>query len=298
MKNKLLNQLIAVLFLFVWAGQWSPVIGREAPVFELKQVSGPVYCLYGKGGNIGVLKTGDGLLLVDSQFRDTAPKALKAIAGLSDKPVKFLVNTHYHGDHTGGTPVLGKGAVMVMHPQCKASVKKSLQKKKDADAGYLEKVSDWKEGKTITLGKETIKLLHFGNGHTSGDLVVVFETSKVVHVGDLFFNNIAPYIDVKDGSDTGNWVRTIKTICKKYPDFKIVPGHGKVTDTAGYIKFAHYLTLLRKQVASAVKVGKSRQWVMDSATFEGYEKLTEYGSFMTKKNNVGWIYDEMTRNKK
>jgi len=296
MKNKLFIQLIAVLCVLVWAGQGFQCTAEEEPVFEMKPVSGNVYCLYGKGGNIGVLKTDDGLLLVDSQYSATATKALSAVAGLSDKPVKFLVNTHFHGDHTDGTPVLGKGATILMHPNCKASVKKSTAEKK-TPAEYLDTVIDWTEGKTLTLGNETVRLLHFGNGHTAGDLVVVFETSKVLHMGDLFFNNIAPYIDVKDGSDTGNWLRTIETVCKQYPDFKIIPGHGPVTDTAGYMKLAGYLTLLRKHVGTAVKAGKSRQETIDSAVFTGYETLPEYGDFMTKKNNVGWIYDEMTRGK-
>jgi glyoxylase-like metal-dependent hydrolase (beta-lactamase superfamily II) len=286
MKNKTFIQLLTVFWICVIL-PLTPAAAEKAEVtFELKQVSGDVYCLYGSGGNIGVLKTDEGLLLVDAQFAEIAPGILKTIATISDKPVKYLVNTHYHNDHTNGTPVLGKGAVIIMHPDCKASLKNPPDTK------------EWTEGAAIKLGGETVKLLHFGDAHTSGDLVVVFEKAKVLHMGDLFFNGSAPYIDVKDGSDTENWVRVIKTICKQYPGYKIIPGHGKVTDAAGYMKFAGYLTFLRKKVAAAIKEGKTREQTKKAATFEGYEHLTEYGSFITKKNNVGWIYDEMTRAKK
>lgn len=299
MKNKLIIQLIAVIFVYCVVSQAPVLADAKKDPFAAVQVSGNVYCIAGGGGNIGILKIGDGLLVVDAKYEKTAPAVLKSIAALSGKPVKYLINTHYHGDHTDGNRVVGKGAELIMHPNCMAALKKSLEARKDAksDAGYLKNFIPWTEGKTIKMGDETVKLLHFGNGHTSGDLVVVFEKAKVLHMGDLFFNGSVPYIDVKDGSDTENWIRTIETICKKYADYTIIPGHGEVTDAAGYMKFAGYLKLLRKKVATAIKEGKSKEEAMKTVTFEGYEHLSEYGDFITRKNNVGWVYDEMTRGK-
>lgn len=284
MKNKTLIQLF--LFLFVCVLFLGQLPAKEEVKFQLKQVSGNVYCLYGSGGNIGVLKTNEGLLLVDAQYAELAPGIKKAIATISDQPVKYLINTHYHGDHTNGSPVLGKGAEIIMHPDCKAALKKPFGTKL------------WKEGMSIKLGGETVKLLHFGDAHTSGDLVVVFEKAKVIHTGDLFFHGGAPYIDVKNGSDTKNWIHTIKTLCTTYPDYKYIPGHGKVTDAASYKKFAGYLAFLRKKVAAAIKAGKTKEEIKKTMTFEGYEHLSEYGTFITKKNNAGWVYEEMTRGKK
>ena len=274
----------------------SPAWAKEEVTLELHKVSGNVYYLNGYGGNIGILRTGgnDGLLVVDSQFEESAGEVLKKIAAVSAKEIKFLINTHYHGDHTGGNEIVGKNAVIIMHPNCKASLSKSL-KTKGIEKEYLSRVKPCSQGMTVKLGKETVRLLHFGPGHSAGDLVVIFENSKVIHTGDLFFHGTTPYIDVKDGSDTENWIRTIETLCEKYPDYKYIPGHGKVTNAKQFLRFAGYLKYLRKEVAAAVKAGKTREQTMKSIDVEAFRWLKDYPKFSTKEKNIGWIYDEMTR---
>jgi glyoxylase-like metal-dependent hydrolase (beta-lactamase superfamily II) len=190
--------------------------------------------------------------------------------------------------------VIGKDAVIIMTPICKASLIKN-QKEGEAQPAYLSKVKSWEKDMEIKMGGENVKLLHFGGGHTAGDLVVVFEKSKVIHTGDLFFHGMPPYIDVKDGSDTENWIRTIEALCEKYPDYKIIPGHGKVTDTENYLKFAGYLKYLRKEVAAAIKAGKTKEQAMETIDLEPYQWLTDGNRFTSKKGNIGWIYEEMTR---
>ena len=112
---------------------------------------------------------------------------------------------------------------------------------------------------TLKLGEETIHLIHFGPAHTSGDTVLIFDKAKVVHTGDLFFYGVPPYIDVKDGSNTQNWVNTIGKLAEKYPDFKVIPGHGPVTTMPEYVKFGEYLRYLRKEVAAAIQAGKTKE---------------------------------------
>lgn len=293
MKNKIIILFLSILLCLVI----SPfAVAREEITLDLEKVSEDMYCLYGQGGNIGILKTNNGFLVIDSQFEKTAEDVLKKIASLSLKPIKYLVNTHYHGDHTRGNEVIGKNAVIIMHPNCRKSLIENLKAKK-TDKEYLSKIKPWIKDMAIKMGDETIRLLYFGPCHTSGDIVLIFEKSKVFHTGDLFFNGIAPYIDVKDGSDTENWIRTIEALCKKYPDYKIIPGHGKVTDTKHFLKFADYLKSLRKEVAAAIKGGKTRKQAMETTNTDDYKGLKEHGNFMTVKNNIGWIYDEMTRNK-
>jgi glyoxylase-like metal-dependent hydrolase (beta-lactamase superfamily II) len=190
--------------------------------------------------------------------------------------------------------VIGKDAVIIMTPNCKASLIKS-QKEGEAKKEYLSKVKLWKKDMVIQMGEENVRLLHLGNGHTAGDLVVVFEKSKVLHTGDLFFHGMPPYIDVKDGSDTGNWIRTIEALCKKYPGYKIIPGHGKVTNPEQYLKLAGYLKYLRKEVAAAIKAGKTKEQAMETINLEPYQWLKEGNRFTSKKGNIGWVYEEMTR---
>lgn len=288
MKNK------RIFYLFIFLGLLLSAIvmaqQEEPPAITIEKVAGDVYCLYGQGGNIGILKTDEGLLVVDSQFKEIANEILKKIAALSTKPIKYLVNTHYHGDHTNGNEVIGKGATIIMTPQCKASLMKDQKE-------YLSKVKLWEKDMVLQMGEEKVRLLHFGSGHTAGDLVVVFEKSKVLHTGDLFFHGMPPYIDVKNGSDTGNWIHTIETLCKKYPDYKIIPGHGKVTNTENYLKFAGYLKYLRKEVAAAIKAGKTKEQAMETINLEPCQWLKDGNKFTSKKGNIGWIYEEMTQNK-
>lgn len=290
------NKRILIFFILLGSLLSAIVIAQqeEPPTITIEKVAGEVYCLYGQGGNIGILKTDEGLLVVDSQFKRTAHEALKKIAGLSAKSIKYLVNTHYHGDHTDGNEVIGKGAIIIMTPQCKASLMKN-QKKGEAKPQYISRVKLWEKDMVLQMDGETVRLLHFGSGHTAGDLVVAFEKSKVLHTGDLFFHGMPPYIDVKDGSDTGNWVRTIETLCKKYPDYKIIPGHGKVTNPEQYLKFAGYLKYLRKEVAAAIKAGKTKEQAMETINLEPYQWLKDGNKFTSKKGNIGWIYEEMTR---
>ncbi len=291
MKNKTIIQLLCVpvcllLSLFV--------VAQEKVTLEIEKVSGDVYCLSGAGGNIGILKTEAGLLLIDSGYERVTEDVMKKITALSPKPIKYLVNTHYHGDHTGGNEVVGKDAVIIMHPNCKNSLTRSLETK-EAEKAYISKVKPWTLGKVIKLGEETVRLVHFGPGHTAGDIVVIFEKSRVFHTGDLFFNGMPPYIDVKDGSDTGHWIRTIEALCKRYPGYKVIPGHGKVTTAKEYLVVADYLKLLRKMVTVATAKGKTREQAMETIKIKGFENLKEYGKFLTIKNNIGWIYDEMTK---
>jgi cyclase len=288
-KNSILFILLSFLISSILIAQH-----KESPVNSIEKVHGDVYCLYGRGGNIGILKTDEGLLLVDSQFKETSDKVLKEISGLSTKPIKYLINTHYHFDHTNGNEVIGKDAVIIMHPKCKTSI---IMKNQKEGAGYLEKVKLWQEDMVIHIGGENVRLLHFGGGHTAGDLVVVFENSKVIHTGDLFFNGTPPYIDVEDGSDTGNWIRTIETLCKRYPDYKIIPGHGKVTDPEHFLKLAEYLKYMRKEVSAAIKAGKSKDQTIESINLEPYQWLKGTSKLTSKKSNVQWIYEEMTRKK-
>jgi cyclase len=295
MKNKNLIQIILVCVCVCSALLLSAE--EEKPVFDLKKVSGDVYCLSGGGGNIGILKLNNGLLLVDAQMKETAEDALKLIATISTQPVRYLINTHYHDDHTGADDILGKDAEFIMHPNCKKTLVEN--QKKGEENHFLGKVKPWTEGMTQTFDNETIHLLHFGPGHTAGDLVVVFEKAKVVHAGDLFFNGMPPYIDVNDGSDTGNWIKTIQTLCKKYPDYKFIPGHGNVATAAEYLKFADYLGYLGKEVEAAIKAGKTKEQAMESIDTTQFDEIrkNELNEFMTIKNNIAWIYDEMTRKK-
>ena len=189
------------LFLVCLSLATLPSYGQQKVDFKLEKVAANVYCLYGAGGNIGILKGDKNLLIVDAQYARSAKGALAKINSLGGLPIKYLINTHYHGDHTSGNAIIGKGAQIIAHKNCKATFLKSLTPEQNPnEMGTPQTTYDGKM--ELKLDKNSIQLLHFGPAHTSGDTVVVFPQAKVVHTGDLFFQGMPPYIDVKDGANT------------------------------------------------------------------------------------------------
>jgi glyoxylase-like metal-dependent hydrolase (beta-lactamase superfamily II) len=293
MKIKKILAPIVILFLAFVLGNQS-VKARDKVELKVQKVAENLHCISNAGGNIAVLQADRKLLLIDAGLPLVADDVTQTLYGFSPFPVKMLINTHYHRDHTGGNAVLGKEALILAHENCRRTLTDGL-KPEESPAGLGIPTETFKTVKEIKWGAETIRLIHFGPGHTGGDIVVIFNRARVIHTGDLFFNGIAPYIDVKNGSDTGNWVKTIRCLAKTYPEFTVIPGHGPVADMNTFLKFADYLEYLRTEVKKAILAGKSRDQAMESVDLTAYAHMMEKGNFMTRKNNIGWIYDEMTR---
>ena len=245
-------------------------------------------------GNVTMFIAEDDLLIVDSGRPEDAVQVAARIASLSPKPIRYLVNTHYHDDHTGGNVAVARGGTIVAAEGCQKTMRKKLKpEQKPGDAGVPREIYGTERG--LRLGKQMVKLLHFGPGHTSGDTIVVFEGEKVIAAGDLFFNGLPPYIDVADGSDTGNWVRMIRGLAERYPKYKVIPGHGPVTNMKVWLRFADYLTALREKVAAAIEAGQTREQAISSVKLDEFPELKDVGEFLTKAQNVGWVYDELKR---
>jgi cyclase len=273
------------------------LLSQEPSSLTIEKVSGEAYCLYGAGGNVGILKGEDSLLVVDASYARTANDVKTEIGKFCPQKIQYLVSTHYHGDHTGGNPIIGRNALIISHKNCKDSMMKNLKPEETPESIGIPQMTFEKE-MSLQFGDEIVKLTYFGPGHTSGDTVVIFEKAKVIHAGDLFFHGMPPYIDVGDGSDTKNWVAIIEQLGEKYPDFQVIPGHGTVTTMEEFLKFADYLKSLREGVAEAIKAGKTREQAQESIDLSKFSDIQDQGQFLTKKENIGWVYDEMTREKK
>jgi len=290
-KYRTLYLLILILGLGFYA---FPDTARSEIQIHVKKVADNIYCFNGFGGNMVILKGQKGLLVVDAKFAQSGPVVMKKIEEISPLPIQFLINTHYHSDHTSGNPIVGKGAWIVSQQNCQKSLIRRLKPDESAELmgiphiTYLKKLS-------LLFETEPVLLEWFGSAHTSGDTVVIFERSKVIHTGDLFFNGSAAYIDVKDGSKTQNWIYIIKKLALKYSDFIVIPGHGPISNMREWLEFAEYLQFLRNEVLAAIKAGKSREQAMETISLEKYKHLKDKGNFITKKNNIGWVYDELTR---
>ena len=261
---------------------------QQQVTIKTEKVAGNVYVLYGQGGNIGVSVGSDGLLMIDDQFANIADKIKAELAKLgSDKP-KFLFNTHWHGDHTGGNEIFGKDSTIIAHINVRKRMLETTmfrgQARQPSPKVALPMIT-YKEGVSMHFNGEEIRAEHFPNGHTDGDTVLFFTNSNVVHPGDDFFVGRFPFVDLESGGSVQGLMKNIGELIQMIPaDAKLIPGHGQVStidDLRDYNQMLVETTLI---VRSAVKQGKTLEQIK-AAGFP--EKFKEAGSGFIKTD--AWI---------
>jgi len=215
------------------------------------QVSKNVYMLEGEGGNIGASVGTDGILIVDDQFAPLADKISAALAQLNPGKLRFVLNTHHHGDHTGGNAVFGaKEAVIV----AQTNVRPRLDAEPDLPDAALPIVT-FDESVSLHFNGEEIRLLHIGPGHTNGDAIIHFTGANVVHMGDQYVSQGWPYVDFSSGGDVDGYIATQQAVLAKIaPDTKIIPGHGPLSTVAELQAYnsmvVESVALLRRGIAA------------------------------------------------
>ncbi|MGI9066283.1 MAG: MBL fold metallo-hydrolase [Pyrinomonadaceae bacterium] len=208
------------------------------------KVAGNVYMLEGSGGNIGVSVGPDGILIVDDQFAPLADKIKAALKTLGEGKLKFVLNTHWHGDHTGGNAVFGPEAPIIAHDNVRkrlATEQKSEFFKRTTPASPKEAlpVITFGESLSVHFNGEEIRVIHFPHGHTDGDSVIFFTGSNVVHMGDDFFANRFPFVDLESGGTVRGLIKNLGEIIPKLPaGVKLIPGHGPIS-TVDDLKLYH-----------------------------------------------------------
>ena len=240
------------------------------------KVAGNVYMLEGSGGNIGVCAGDDGIVIVDDQYAPLANKIKEALNGISDKPLKFVINTHFHGDHTGGNSEFGTEATIIAHE----NVRKRLQEGGPPPGGAKPAAKEalpiitFNDKTTVHVNGEDIRAIHFPHGHTDGDSVIFFTQANVVHMGDDFVTYGFPYVDVKSGgSISGMIAGDEKVLGMLSADVKIIPGHGPLSAPADLRKFIDMLKETRAIVADGIKQGKTIQQLKDEHVLAKFESL-------------------------
>ncbi|HKP47600.1 MAG TPA: MBL fold metallo-hydrolase [Pyrinomonadaceae bacterium] len=227
------------------------------------KVAGNVYMLQGAGGNIGVSVGPDGILIVDDQFEPLADKIKAALKSLGDGKLKFVLNTHYHGDHTGSNPVFGPEAPII----AQANVRKRLSAEQQSKFFGWKFPAMVKEGLPVVtfedavsvfFNGEEIKVIHFPHGHTDGDSVIFFTGSNVVHMGDDYFNGRFPVVDLENGGDVEGMAKNVGDIISKLPpDIKVIPGHGALSNVEELKAFHHMLIATTDIVRKKIKAHKT-----------------------------------------
>ncbi len=237
--------------------------GTQDVEIVARSVSGPVHMIEGKGGNIGASIGPDGVLMVDDQFADIAPRIQDTLtglakgAGLDSGAPRYLINTHHHGDHTGGNPVFGPGATIFAHENVRAR----LLAPTGGEAMVAEglPVVTYPDGLSIHFNGEEIRLVHLPNGHTDGDTMVHFTTSNVVHTGDQCFNGRFPYIDLDSGGSVKGYVKNLKRMLELTDaDTQFIPGHGPLGTRADIEALKTSVESCLLLVAGALSDGKTQ----------------------------------------
>jgi cyclase len=206
----------------------APADRFAAVEIKAQHVSGSIHMLEGAGGNIGVSIGEDGTLIVDDQYAPLADKIIAALEELGGDRPKLILNTHYHGDHTGSNPEMGTTGTIVSHD----NVRVRLLAEEDFPRSGLPLVT-FDDDLNLHFNDETIEVIHLPAGHTDGDSVVWFKQSNVIHMGDHFFKNRFPYIDIGSGGDVDGFVSNVESVLAQVPeDIKIIPGHGSLSDRA------------------------------------------------------------------
>ncbi|MBI2838332.1 MAG: MBL fold metallo-hydrolase [Acidobacteria bacterium] len=264
---------------------------RDFSKVEVKAipVAGSVHMLTGAGGNIGASAGPDGILIVDDQFAPLADRIKQALAGINPGKLKFILNTHYHGDHTGANPAFGKDATIIAQQNVRTRLmtpQTLFGEVRPALPAEAWPVITFDQSVSVHFNGEEVRVVHFPSGHTDGDSVVFFNGSNVVHMGDLFFNGMFPFIDSDHGGDVKGYIADVDAIAKQLPPgAKIIPGHGPLAGAAELAAFQRMLHETSRIVGERIKAGKSvdeckklglpDEWKSWSTDFISTEKWVE-----------------------
>jgi glyoxylase-like metal-dependent hydrolase (beta-lactamase superfamily II) len=262
-----------------------------------EKLSDNIYVLFGSGGNIGLAIGEENAYLIDDQFSPLSEKILTHVKTLTDKPVKWVLNTHWHGDHTGGNEnMANQGAIVIAHE----NVRKRMSTKQDRGGGRIAEPSPesafpvitFNDKMTLYLGNgNSMHAMHVNDAHTDGDSYYYFPEDNVLHMGDNFFVGRYPYIDLNSGGDIDGLVSNVTMALGIVDDeTKIIPGHGKVATKSDLESYKEVITKLRELVVKAraagnsleetQKLGLSKEW--DATHGQGFISADRIIEFIYK----------------
>ena len=263
-------------------------------------LSAGVFMLTGAGGNIGVSVGEDGVFVIDDQFAPLTERILAAIEGLSDRPVSYVLNTHWHGDHTGGNENMGEaGAVIVAHDNVRTRMSTEQvstvfgRTTPPSPEGALPVVT-FTENVTFHFNGEAIRVHHVPAAHTDGDSLVYFADSDVLHTGDTFFNGFFPFIDVDSGGSLEGMIDAAETALGMITrESSIIPGHGPRATQIDLERYRDMLLEVRGIMAPRVAAGESREAVLEANPL-GALGVNWGGGFMKTDVFTGLVYDSLS----
>jgi glyoxylase-like metal-dependent hydrolase (beta-lactamase superfamily II) len=265
--------IAAVLIALV--GLLAVYLYNRITLLDYEAVTDSVHVIYGVGGNVAVLRTRRGAVIVDTMTFPIQGRRIRDLAErLGGGSAQAVVNTHYHADHTHGNPAWPAGTRIVATERTRAYLERFDSAFWEDSAAGSAPNDLFTDSHELRIGDKTIRSFYLGRGHTGGDLVVLFVEDRVLHTGDLFFNRLYPNIDLEAGGSVQQWAETLDRVLAL--DFeKVIPGHGPVTDRAGLLEFQRFIAELAEFASESAVAGKSLEETLAAADLEHDEAFEE-----------------------
>ncbi len=236
-------------------------------------VRGNIYVILGTGsGNIGISAGEDGIFLIDDQFAPLSDKIRAAVAEISDQPIRFLINTHYHGDHTGGNENFGKAGTLIMAHD---NVRQRLAAPANGDPKPRDAlpVITYNDQASLHINGDDARAVHMANAHTDGDTIIHFKNANVIHMGDIFFRDLYPFIDVAGGGNVDGVIMAAERVLEHAnADTIIIPGHGPVATPDDLRRYRDMLADTRAKIAALIEKGMSEDEVAAAGPTADYDE--------------------------
>jgi cyclase len=267
---------------------------------KVSKVAGSVYMLQGVGGNIGASVGDDGIVLIDDESGPLSEKIQAALRALTDKPLRFVINTHYHGDHIGGNAYFQRQAPVIAHDNVRKRLESggatgnggSMHFAAQPQPADALPVITFDHAVTVHMNGEDIRVLHFPSGHTDGDSVIFFSKSNVVHMGDEFVTHF-PFIDVEAGGSLNGMIDAVEQVVAQVPaDVKVIPGHGQVSSLDDLRAYLTMLKVTRDTVARALKDGKTLKQMKQEKILDPWKRYA--GEFVSEDAFLETLYISLT----
>lgn len=291
MKNLKLSLLILFITISSYAQQ------NEVKIIPIK-ITENIYMLKGQGGNIGLFIGEDGVFMIDDQFAPLSSKILATIKDITNKPIKYLVNSHWHGDHTGGNENFQKeGALILAHENVRKrmSLSKIVRgKTKKALPKEALPVISFSDNIMLHINNEDVLVSHVHNAHTDGDAIIYFTSSNVIHMGDTYFQGKFPYIDLSSGGNINGVISAAeKVILLSDNETKIIPGHGNISNKKELIAFKNMLVELRTNIQSEIDNKKPLEEVVLNEALTS--KYSSYSGWINEEKIITAIYKSLLK---
>ena len=288
MKNLTIKSFFLGLSLSLLAFSSAAQNQFENVTIDTVSVAGNISMLIGQGGNIGVSAGSDGILIIDDQFAPLAGRIKTAIEALGSDVPKFLLNTHFHGDHTGGNIEFGAESLIIAHENVRMRMAAGGQ------PAVALPVVTFDDDVTIHFNGEDVTLIHMPNGHTDTDSVVMFSESNVIHMGDHFFNGGFPFVDLANGGTVQGYLSNLERALSWIgDDTAVIPGHGPLATKSDLLNFYNVV----KDTSTAIRVMKSQRMNKEETVAEGLgDEYESWGQgFINEQRWIETVFDSYPR---